>query len=143
MSKQSRRRNRLLATMVALTGASKLGLLPTGKSKSDIYGKAQKARKAFKSTTGPALDNVKSSVKVLADESLTPLNPRTRIGQVNRRRLFEARQANDAIKDEVIKKTRSKKLRGRIGFSQNRSSGGTMIKARGGGMAKTKPTKMY
>ena len=50
MSKKSRRRNKLLAAMVGLAGASKLGILPmgstVGKGSSDIQAIAGKARKA-------------------------------------------------------------------------------------------------
>jgi hypothetical protein len=137
MSKRSRKRNVMLAAMVGLAGASKLGLL--GKSpigKSDVYSKAQKARKAVTKTG--FLDNAKTSAKVLGDESLTVLNPRTRIGQINRSKLMKARTSDNPV-TQTLKKRRSN----RIGF--NRSKGGTMVKARGGGMAMggMKPTKLY
>ena len=51
---------------------------------------------------------------------------------------YENKKAySDAMKIQRANKRKTN----RIGF--NRSKGGTIIKARGGGMARTKPTKMY
>ena len=129
MSKRSRKRNRVLAAMVGLAGASKLGLLsksPIGKS--GVYDAAQKARKVMTTKipmTGDAKNVLSSVIKT----------PRTRTGQIA---MGEGRTMVEKILNPV-------KARGttRIGFT-NRSKGGTMVKARGGGMAmRMKPTKMY
>ena len=122
MSKRSRKRNRVLAAMVGLAGASKLGLLsksPIGKS--GVYDAAQKARKVMKK-------NVLSSVIK---------TPRTRTGQIA---MGEGRTMVEKILNPV---KGGRRTTNRIGFT-NRSKGGTMVKARGGGMAmRMKPTKMY
>ena len=150
MSKKSRRRNRALGVIAGLMGAKALGLLgsktaaTSGASK--IVGKTPEFRKSFVKPKAKVVQNLmpdinksmkSANIKKLADESITNLNPRTRIGSINRMKLMAAKK--DPIADDVINLVKRKT--NRIGF--NRSKGGTIIKARGGGMARTKPTKMY
>ena len=131
MSKRSRKRNRVLAAMVGLAGASKLGLLsksPIGKS--GVYDAAQKARKVM-TTKLPMTGDAK---KVLSSVIKTP---RTKTGQIA---MGEGRSMVEKILNPV---KGGRRTTNRIGFT-NRSKGGTMVKARGGGMAmRMKPTKMY
>ena len=129
MSKRSRKRNRVLAAMVGLAGASKLGLLSKSPiAKSGVYDAAQKARKVMTTKlpkTGDAKNVLSSVIKT----------PRTRTGQI-------AMGEGRTMVEKILNPVKARKTT-RIGFT-NRSKGGTMVKARGGGMAmRMKPTKMY
>ena len=133
MSKRSRKRNQVLAAMVGLAGASKLGLL--NKMPKSITGdKFAAARKAMTSDTAmKGASKVKGDAKNVLSSVIK--TPRTRTGQIA---MGEGKTMVEKILNPV-------KARGttRIGFT-NRSKGGTMVKARGGGMAmRMKPTKMY
>ena len=129
MSKRSRKRNRVLAAMVGLAGASKLGLLSKSPvAKSGVYDAAQKARKVMTKKlpmTGDAKNVLSSVIKT----------PRTRTGQI-------AMGEGRTMAEKILNPVKARRTT-RIGFT-NRSKGGTMVKARGGGMAmRMKPTKMY
>ena len=129
MSKRSRKRNRVLAAMVGLAGASKLGLLSKSPiAKSGVYDAAQKARKVMTTKipmTGDAKNVLSSVIKT----------PRTRTGQI-------AMGEGRSMVEKILNPVKARRTT-RIGFT-NRSKGGTMVKARGGGMAmRMKPTKMY
>ena len=157
MSKKSRRRNRMLAAMVGLAGASKLGLLsksPIGKS--GVYDTAAKARK-----TGMAAKA--GSLKDAAAETIKNLVPAKR----NMKSIFarpdgsiqkgtqvfkdkaafsKAMREKRAAKTPLTREGISKKTPGIFGFRFKEPflSKGKMVKARGGGMAmKMKPTKLY
>ena len=124
MSKQSRRRNRLLAAMVGLTAASKLGVFDKAMGSSDVYDKAQKARKAFKSTV-TALPKNKVTV------GSTILTPRTKSGQIA---MFEKYGKKMPI---TVPKTKLKRST-RIGFTNRNMGGDVGIKTKLNGITKTK-----
>ena len=157
MSKKSRRRNRMLAAMVGLAGASKLGLLsksPIGKS--GVYDAASKARKAGTTAltdrgkgkiTGllkpslPAKRNMKS-IFASSDGTITKGTKTFKDKAAYAKAMAEKRAAKTPLTREGI----SKKTPGIFGFRFKEPflSKGKMVKARGGGMAmRTKPTKLY
>ena len=156
MSKKSRRRNRMLAAMVGLAGASKLGLLsksPIGKS--GVYETAAKARKAgMKGIT----DRGRGMLKEAATKLAPGRNPKSIFassdGTIRKgtqvfkdkaayaKAMAEKRAAKTPLTIEGI----SKKTPGIFGFRFKEPflSKGKMVKARGGGMAmRMKPTKLY
>ena len=157
MSKKSRRRNRMLAAMVGLAGASKLGLLsksPIGKS--GVYETAAKARK-----TGMAAKT--GSLKGAAAETVKNLMPaKGNVKSIIARPDGSIQKGSQIFKDKAayakaMRKTRaaktpltregiSKQTPGIFGFRFKEPflSKGKMVKARGGGMAmRMKPTKLY
>ena len=130
MSKKSRRRNRALGVIAGLMGAKALGFLGSNTAAtsgaSKIVGKTPEFRKSFVKPKAEIVKNLmpKANIKKLADESITNLNPRTRIGSINRMKLMAAKK--DPIADDAINLVKRKT--NRIGFK--RSKGGTIIKAR-------------
>jgi hypothetical protein len=156
MSKKSRRRNRMLAAMVGLAGASKLGLLsksPIGKS--GVYETAAKARKAGMKAKPLPLVRAKEAVTKKA----VPIG---NLKSIVRRPDGSIQKGTEIFKDkaaytEALRKKRaktipvtregiSKKTPGIFGFRFKEPflSKGKMVKARGGGMAmRMKPTKLY
>ena len=155
MSKKSRRRNRMLAAMVGLAGASKLGLLsksPIGKS--GVYDTAAKARKAGMTAKTPLLVRAKDAATKLAP-GINPKSIRVSSDGTIRKgtQVFKDKAAyakamaeKRAAKTPLTREGISKKTPGIFGFRFKEPflSKGKMVKARGGGMAmRTKPTKLY
>ena len=149
----------MLAAMVGLAGASKLGLLsksPIGKS--GVYDTAAKARKAGMTATAKA-----GSMKGAAAETVKNLMPANRNvisiiarpdGSIQKgSQIFKDKAAyakamaeKRAAKTPLTREGISKKTPGIFGFRFKEPflSKGKMVKARGGGMAmRMKPTKLY
>ena len=156
MSKKSRRRNRMLAAMVGLAGASKLGLLsksPIGKS--GVYDAASKARKVgMKRLKDRGMGMLKDAASKLAP-GINPKSIRVSSDGTIRKgtQVFKDKAAyakamaeKRAAKTPLTREGISKKTPGIFGFRFKEPflSKGKMVKARGGGMAmRTKPTKLY
>ena len=158
MSKKSRRRNRMLAAMVGLAGASKLGLLsksPIGKS--GVYDAASKARKVGMKAK-PLTDRGMGMLKEATTKLAPGINPKSiRVssdGTIRKgTQVFKDKAAyakamaeKRAAKTPLTREGISKKTPGIFGFRFKEPflSKGKMVKARGGGMAmRTKPTKLY
>ena len=158
MSKKSRRRNRMLAAMVGLAGASKLGLLsksPIGKS--GVYDAASKARKVGMKAKAPLLMRGQGVIEK-ATKLAPGINPKSirassdgtiRKGtQVFKDKAAYAKAMAEkrAAKTPLTREGISKKTPGIFGFRFKEPflSKGKMVKARGGGMAmRMKPTKLY
>ena len=156
MSKKSRRRNRMLAAMVGLAGASKLGLLsksPIGKS--GVYETASKARKmGMKGSVLPTAREIKSK----AVSGITKLKP-SDIASRNPKSIFASSDGTitkglEKFKDKETFAKTMRKRRGDASFRdflnkailghKTQLKKGKMVKARGGGMAMImKPTKLY
>ena len=159
MSKKSRRRNRMLAAMVGLAGASKLGLLsksPIGKS--GVYDTAAKARKAGMTAKTPLLVRAKDAALEGVKKAVPKGNVKSIIarpdGSIQKgSQIFkdkaayaEAMRKKRAAKTPLTREGISKKTPGIFGFRFKEPflSKGKMVKARGGGMAmRMKPTKLY
>ena len=77
----------------------------------------------------------KSPIKILADESRTNLNTRTRTGNINRMKLWAAKNKNKVVPKRTYP-TGTGPGTGRLSY-RNRSKGG-ITKARGGVMVNTK-----
>ena len=159
MSRRSRRRNKVLAAMVGLAGASKLGLLPTGstvgKGSSTIYDKAQAMRKR-----GPSkLFAMAPKISKATSSGITKLDPSVIKGK-NPKSIFIRQdgitKGLEKFKDKEAFSKAMKSRRGEtgVGFKsflnkfilgpKIQLKTGKTIKARGGGMAmRMKPTKMY
>jgi hypothetical protein len=75
----------------------------------------------------------KSPIKILGDESRTNLNTRTRTGNINRMKLWAAKQKNKLVPKKRIYPTGTGPGTGRV----NRAKGG-ITKARGGVYVNTK-----
>ncbi|MAL45982.1 hypothetical protein [Hyphomonas sp.] len=158
MSKKSRRRNRMLAAMVGLAGASKLGLLsksPIGKS--GVYDAASKARKVGMKAK-PLTDRGMGMLKEATTKLAPGINPKSiRVssdGTIRKgTQVFKDKAAyakamaeKRAAKTPLTREGISKKTPGIFGFRFKEPflSKGKMVKARGGGMAmRQKPTKLY
>ena len=160
MSKKSRRRNRMLAAMVGLAGASKLGLLsksPIGKS--GVYDTAAKARKAGMKATATAKAGPVKGALVDAVKKVTPAgNVKSIIARPDgtiqkgsevfkdKAAFSKAMRGKRAARTPLTREGISKKTPGIFGFRFKEPflSKGKMVKARGGGMAmRMKPTKLY
>ena len=159
MSKKSRRRNRMLAAMVGLAGASKLGLLsksPIGKS--GVYDTAAKARKAAINAKAPLLVKTKDAALEGAKKAVPIGNVKSIIARPDgsiqkgseifkdKAAYAESLRKKRAAKIPVTREGISKKTPGIFGFRFKEPflSKGKMVKARGGGMAmRMKPTKLY
>ena len=157
MSRRSRRRNKVLAAMVGLAGASKLGLLPTGstvgKGSSTIYDKAQAMRKR-----GPSkLFAMAPKISKATSSGITKLDPSVIKGK-NPKSIFIRQdgitKGLEKFKDKQAFSKAMKSRRGETGIRsflnkfilgpKTQLKTGKTIKARGGGMAmRMKPTKMY
>ena len=202
MSKKSRRRNRVLAAMVGLAGASKLGLLPTGskvKSASDVQRVASKARlsgQTVKSGALKAMDKTGAAVKAKVPPgikvnykgevikkgvntgvgnlktkfvNLSPDKGPVGIYQSGKKISDLNQKAINVLSDGKIQ-TGGKTYANRAAYSaamkakralpkegggfknfmnkfvlgeKTQMKMGKMVKARGGGVARTKPTKLY
>jgi len=77
----------------------------------------------------------KSTIARLQDESLTQLNPRTRIGSLNRMKLWQARKEKAAA---IAKAKPTRTYPGATGGRGIRRAKGGITKARGGVMVNTK-----
>ena len=159
MSKKSRRRNRMLAAMVGLAGASKLGLI--GKMPKSIVGdKFASARKAMTSDTA-----MKGASTIKGDgplkgvvQGITKLKRSDLPEKRNLKSIFVGDDGSitkglEKFKDKKTYAETMRKRRGRTGFKdflnkailgpKTQLNKGKMVKARGGGMARMKPTKLY
>ena len=159
MSKRSRKRNRVLAAMVGLAGASKLGLL--NKMPKSITGdKFAAARKAMTSDTA-----MKGVSKVKGDgplkgvvQGITKLKRSDLPEKRNLKSIFVGDDGSitkglEKFKDKKTYAETMRKRRGTPSFKEfmnkmvlgpkTQMNKGKMVKARGGGMARMKPTKLY
>ena len=142
----------MLAAMVGLAGASKLGLLsksPIGKS--GVYDTAAKARKAGMKAKPLPLVRAKEavtkginpkSIRASADGTIRKGTQVFKDKAAYAKAMAEKRAAKTPLTREGI----SKKTPGIFGFRFKEPflSKGKMVKARGGGMAmRMKPTKLY
>ena len=160
MSKKSRRRNQMLAAGLAVIGASKLGMLG-GKTASGIAGdKMASARKLMTSDTamkGSIPDRNRGMKSIGTSSSVRTVEPKG-----NPKSIYVMDDGSIQKGDKLYKDKKSfanrDKTKGSSGLkdfankfilgpkAQLNKGGnvqGKMIKARGGGMARTKPTKMY
>lgn len=165
MSKKSRKRNKLLLAGAALFGASKLGLLGGKSTASNVVGKTPEFRKSFVS---PKIKTpVEKTKNLMPDVSKTkksfPLKTSKKVPiSSGPFKMFgvkempskesiskfkaaeEARIARVKSKSASLKKLQEKFSNKDFGLgAMDGAKKGKMIRARGGGMAKTKPTKMY
>tara|TARA_R100001460_G_scaffold14555_4_gene32487 strand:+ start:574 stop:1062 length:489 start_codon:yes stop_codon:yes gene_type:complete len=162
MSKKSRRRNKVLAAMVGLAGASKLGLI--GKMKSGVVGdKFASAKKAMTSNAamrggtgvkgkGPLLGVADGITKLKRSDLPSPRNMKSIFAQDDGSII----KGLEKFKNKDVYSKTMKERRGEsTGFKQflnkailgrkTQLNKGKMVKARGGGMAMggMKPTKLY
>tara|TARA_Y100000289_G_scaffold29490_1_gene29184 strand:+ start:1019 stop:1492 length:474 start_codon:yes stop_codon:yes gene_type:complete len=157
----------MLAAIVGLAGASKLGLLPSagkiGMGKSDVMQKAAMARKKAINAKGAALvgprDKVIEGITKLKPSDIKGRNPKSiyampdgslekglekfKNKEIYAKTMRERRGRKSPLTTEGI----SKKTPGIFGFrfKEPLFNKGKMVKARGGGLAKggMKPTKLY
>ena len=164
MSEKSRRRNKILAAGAALLGASKMGLLG-GKTAAGLNGdKMASARKLMTSdvamrgkTTLPIAKPeiiTKKIPGIKVDKDVISSGPFKMFGASNKGANFSAesiekfKAANRAQEERRAKLKMGKSDRtdfpGFFGmkFDKPLFNKGKMVKARGGGMARTKPTKL-
>jgi hypothetical protein len=167
MSKKSRRRNKILAAGAALLGASKMGLLG-GKTAAGLTGdKMASARKLMTSDVAmrgktPSLPIAKVEITkkipgIKVDKDVISSGPFKMFGASNKTaggKKFSAesiekfKAANRAQEERRAKLKMGKSDRtdvpGFFGmkFDKPLFNKGKMVKARGGGMARTKPTKL-
>ena len=164
MSKKSRRRNKILAAGAALLGASKMGLLG-GKTAAGLNGdKMASARKLMTSDVAmrgktPSLPIAKVEITkkipgIKVDKDVISSGPFKMFGASNKGANFSAesiekfKAANRAQEERRAKLKMGKSDRtdvpGFFGmkFDKPLFNKGKMVKARGGGMARTKPTKL-
>jgi hypothetical protein len=164
MSKKSRRRNKILAAGAALLGASKLGMLG-GKTAAGLTGdKMASARKLMTSDVAmrgktPSLPIAKVEITkkipgIKVDKDVISSGPFKMFGASNKGANFSAesiekfKAANRAQEERRAKLKMGKSDRtdvpGFFGmkFDKPLFNKGKMVKARGGGMARTKPTKL-
>jgi hypothetical protein len=164
MSKKSRRRNKILAAGAALLGASKMGLLG-GKTAAGLTGdKMASARKLMTSDVAmrgktPSLPIAKVEITkkipgIKVDKDVISSGPFKMFGATNKGANFSAesiekfKAANRAQEERRAKLKMGKSDRtdvpGFFGmkFDKPLFNKGKMVKARGGGMARTKPTKL-
>ena len=164
MSKKSRRRNKILAAGAALFGASKLGMLG-GKTAAGLTGdKMASARKLMTSDVAmrgktPSLPIAKVEITkkipgIKVDKDVISSGPFKMFGASNKGANFSAesiekfKAANRAQEERRAKLKMGKSDRtdvpGFFGmkFDKPLFNKGKMVKARGGGMARTKPTKL-
>jgi hypothetical protein len=165
MSKKSRRRNKILAAGAALLGASKMGLLG-GKTAAGLNGdKMASARKLMTSDVAmrgktPTLPIAKPEIitkkipGIKVDKDVISSGPFKMFGASNKGANFSAesiekfKAANRAQEERRAKLKMGKSDRtdvpGFFGmkFDKPLFNKGKMVKARGGGMARTKPTKL-
>jgi|TARA_R100000231_G_scaffold41462_1_gene36192 hypothetical protein len=158
MSRKSRRRNIVLGTMLGLAGASKLGLLGS-KAATGLAGeKMAAARRALTSNQamrgvdkvagkGPLLAKATAAGSGITKVAKTK-SPGIIIGADGSITKGGEKFANKKIFSETMKKRRGDKslkefLNKFILGPKTQINSGKTIKARGGGMARMKPTKLY
>ena len=171
MSKKSRRRNKILAAGAALLGASKLGMLGGKSTASNIVGKTPEFRKSFvkPKKVEYITKKTKSIPGIKVDKDVISSGPFKMFGASNKganfsaesiekfkaaNRAQEERRGFSTLKDKMAKAAEDRAAK-KIAFNQkiaannanvkkvgNYFKKGTMVKARGGGMARTKPTKL-
>ena len=167
MSKKSRKRNKILLAGAALFGASKLGMLG-GKTAPGIAGdKMASAKKAMTSNDavrGKTLTAPLEKVEIkkipgrVVEKDVISSGPFKMFGASNKKvggkkfseeSIAKFKEANkrqiERRKSKMIKKGTTDKNPGLFGFTFDKPifKKGTMVKARGGGMARSKPTKLY
>ena len=173
MSKKSRKRNKLLLAGAALFGASKLGMLGGKTAAGISGDKMASAKKAmtsnktyspskFKKAIGPQKVNTPGITKVpesslkkfsLKKDGSNPTRNMNSIfvnketGAITKGNL---KFKNKDIYSKYMKKKRGESTEGVKGFlnkfilgEKTKLNKGNMVKARGGGMARSKPTKLY
>ena len=129
----------LYAANKAMTGS--IGRHQASKSLAgDKFAKARKlmtSNEAYRGKPGNLSKTMgmdrKSPIKILGDESRTNLNTRTRTGNINRMKLWAAKQKNKLVPKKRIYPTGTGPGTGRV----NRAKGG-ITKARGGVYVNTK-----
>ena len=171
MSKKSRRRNKILAAGAALLGASKLGMLGGKSTASNVVGKTPEFRKSFvkPKKVEYITKKTKKIPGIKVDKDVISSGPFKMFGATNKGANFSAesierfKKANRAqeerrgfstLKDKMAKAAEDRAAK-KIAFNEkirannanvkkvgNYFKKGTMVKARGGGMARTKPTKL-
>lgn len=172
MSKKSRRRNKMLLAGAALFGASKLGMLG-GKTAPGIAGdkmasakKAMTSNKAyspdkFKNAIGPSKVNTPGITKLketdlkkysLKKDGSNPTRNMKSIFVQDDGSIIKGttKYSNKKVYSDAMKKQRGENTEGVKGFlnkfilgEKTKLNKGKMVKARGGGMARSKPTKLY
>tara|TARA_S200002703_G_scaffold37855_1_gene33134 strand:+ start:155 stop:562 length:408 start_codon:yes stop_codon:yes gene_type:complete len=133
MSKLKKRLKKAALAGVALYGASKLmGAKDAGinidKGRGSALGEKYRSLKNM-----PVAKSKNSAIKILQDESLTNLNPRTRTGNINRLKLMAAKGEIDSPAKNIIKRKSN-----RIGFTRRSMGGEAAVKTRLNGTLKTK-----
>ena len=160
MSKKSRRRNQVLAAGLAAIGASKLGMLG-GKTASGIAGdKMASARKLITSDKAYSPKRFMESQIGKAKSGITELKRSDLPSKRNMKSIFvqddgsiikgTTKYADKKVYSDAMKKARGESESGFKDFLNKAILGpktqlkkGKMVKARGGGMARMKPTKLY
>ena len=157
MSRKSRKRMKFAALALGLMGANKLGML--GKASGVTGDKMASARKLMSSDkamrgssalgkVGPRAVNVmkKKATGTVGSQPFSMFGVKSMPSKSN---LEKFRAANERMRlrkfGTATKKVSNSSAPGFFGlkFDKPLFSKGKMIKARGGGMARTKPTKMY
>jgi len=171
MSKKSRRRNKILAAGAALLGASKLGMLGGKSTASNVVGKTPEFRKSFvkPKKVEYITKKTKSIPGKVVDKNVISSGPFKMFGATNKganfsaesierfkaaNRAQEERRGFSTLKDKMANAAKERAAK-KIAFNEkirannanvkkvgNYFKKGTMVKARGGGMARTKPTKL-
>ena len=163
MSKKSRRRNKMLLAGAALFGASKLGMLPGSKTATGITGdKMASAKKAMTSNKAYSPDKFKKAIgpSKVNTSGITELKRSDLPSKRNMKSIFvqddgsiikgTTKYKNKKVYSDAMKKQRGENTDGVKGFlnkfilgEKTKLNKGKMVKARGGGMARSKPTKLY
>ena len=170
MSKKSRRRNKILGALALGIGASKLGMLGGKSTASNVVGKTPEFRKSFvkPKKVEYITKKTKSIPGIKVDKDVISSGPFRMFGATNKganfsaesiekfkaaNRAQEKRRGFSTLKDKIAKASADREAK-KIAFNQkiadnnakikvrNLFKKGTMVKARGGGMARTKPTKL-
>jgi hypothetical protein len=162
MSKKSRRRNKVLLAGAALLGASKLGMLG-GKTAAGITGdKMATARKAMTSNDAMRGKNLLPKAKPEIVKKVPGKIVKKDVLQSGPFKMFGVKTDNKFSQESIDKfKAANKKQierRAKLKMGKSNTSDspgffgmrfdkplfnkGKMVKARGGGMARTKPTKL-
>tara|TARA_R110002020_G_scaffold76240_1_gene193463 strand:+ start:805 stop:1212 length:408 start_codon:yes stop_codon:yes gene_type:complete len=133
MSKLKKRLKKAALAGVALYGASKLmGAEDAGinidKGRGSALGDKYRSLKNM-----PVAKSKNSAIKILQDESLTNLNPRTKTGNINRLKLMATKGEIDSPAKNIIKRKSN-----RIGFTRRSMGGEAAVKTRLNGTLKTK-----
>ena len=172
MSKKTRKRNKLLLAGAALFGASKLGMLPGSKTATGISGdKMASAKKAMTSNKAYSPDKFKKAIgptkKTTAGITKVPESSLKKYslkkdgtgGTRNMKSIFvqddgSIIKGTTKFKNKKVYSDAMKKKRGESGNTKSflnkfilgkktQLNKGSMVKARGGGIARMKPTKLY